>query len=99
MLAGLLLLALPAAAGKIQRFTDEEGTLHITDSESGEQAKPGPGAAPIVRRPGSFPGPGVQPSPPAPPETPAVQPSPPPEPEPPEEGEGPDEPEEEGPEA
>jgi hypothetical protein len=75
VLVGLLLLALPATAGKIRRYTDSDGTLHIIDSETGErpQAAPGPGVAPPqpFPMPPTFPIPGVQP---------------PPEPEPPEEG-------------
>ena len=67
-LAGLLLLALPAAAGKIQRFTDPEGTLHITDQDGGEQTKTGAGGMTVTNRPGSFPVPMVQ--------SPVVQPPP-----------------------
>ena len=55
MLVTLALLALPAAAGKIKRYTDDEGTLHIIDSEPADQAKAAQAGIP------SFPAPVVQP--------------------------------------
>jgi hypothetical protein len=108
IVAGLMLLALPAGAGKIKRFTDEEGILHIVEGEPGE-AKPGAGGATSLGRPPSFPYPGtpgpaggpvaspVIQTPPAPStsaEAPAVPPPPPSPPEPEAGDEGGDGPEE-----
>jgi hypothetical protein len=62
MLVALALLALPAAAGKIKRYTDDEGTLHIIDSEPAGQAKaPGTSMMAPQAAPRSFPAPVVEP--------------------------------------
>ncbi len=62
ILVALAFLAQPAAAGKIKRYTDDEGTMHILDSEPGDQTKSAPGTSmmgPQTATP-SFPGPVMQ---------------------------------------
>jgi hypothetical protein len=66
----------PAAASKIKHFKDTQGTLHITNLESEDQAKPGTAPAAKVAPAPGLPAPGV------PPPLPPVQPlqAPPPQP-------------------
>jgi hypothetical protein len=57
-----------SALAKIERFKDEQGTLHIRNNGEGEPAAaPGiPGAAPVHGVQQATPHPGVQPPPPPP---------------------------------
>lgn len=67
VLVGVLLWSHPGVAGKIDRFTDKDGTLHITNKGEEEPIKPGGAeaaktplpepAAPPAMRPGPNPGP------------------------------------------
>ena len=73
---GVAWLSQPVWAAKIERFKDNEGTLHISNMGEAVQIKPGGVPAPPPAAPGAAPGaPGVTPAqPPAPPGGPVGQP-------------------------
>ena len=72
VLVGVALWSHPGVAGKIDRFTDTDGTLHITNKGAEEPAKPGgaavvktplpePAASPVPGQPNPAP-PGMRPN-------------------------------------
>jgi len=73
VLMGAALLASPAAAASIQRFTDKEGTVHITNEGAEKKESPPSTASPasplgaVRGHPRSFPPPSAQAPPPVPP--------------------------------
>ena len=65
-LLGLALVCGQPAAAKVEKYTDDQGTLHITNVGPGDQASPGQAAkpsAPALKRGRSFPRAAPQPEP------------------------------------
>ncbi len=66
VLLGLALVYGGSVAAKVEKYTDDQGTLHITNEGPGDQASPGQGSkpsAPALNRGRSFPGAAPQPEP------------------------------------